>query len=338
MKWLTFLFLLITTTVLAQEKTDYNRIIDTLVDKTIDYYIFPEKAEFIKTKLSNVSKNNPFINLSKSQFADTITTILRKESKDKHFTLLYRPNFLRNTETKKDQQKKFNEINRRWNFGFDLVERLSGNIGYINYSGFAESNSSKATLAAAMNFLANTNSLILDLRNNRGGDGPMMLLFCSYFFEHQLALSKTYYRHNNKTVTNKTRSKVTGEKYLDKPIYVLTSKNTFSAAEALSYNLQQKGIATIIGEKTAGAANPVEMWVINNDFLFFIPVGNETNLISNTNWEHTGVQPSYNISHDKALEKAQIVALEYILKQQIITELSKEEIEKRIIDLSEKIE
>ncbi len=335
MKRLTLLFVLLATTCLAQEKTIYNQIIDTLIDRTVNYYIFPDKAEAIRAKLSNC---NSFDHLSKKQFADTITSILRTHSKDKHFTLLYKPNFLRNTESKKEQQIKFKEINRRWNFGFESVQRLPGNIGYINYSGFAEPNSSKATLAAAMNFVANTNSLIIDLRNNQGGDGGMLLLFCSYFFKNKETLSTTYFRHKNKTVTNRTKAKVAGQKYLDKPVYILTSKNSFSAAESLSYHLKNKGIATTIGEKTAGAANPVDMFVINNEFLFFVPVGEDASIITKTNWEHTGVVPNYKIEQDKALEKAQIVALEYILKQKIVTELSSEEIVNQIIRLKEQIE
>ena len=336
MKRLTILFLLITASASSQERIDYLKIIDTLIDKTIDYYIFPKKANKIKAKLLSFSHNS-FKNLSKKQFADTITSIYRTQSNDKHFALLYRPNFLNNTESKKEQQQKFNEINRRWNFGFETIQRLSGNIGYINYSGFAESNSSKETLAAVMNFVGNTNSLIIDLRNNRGGDGPMMLLFCSYFFKNKEVLSNTYYRQSNRTIKNKTKSKVSGKKYLDKPIYVLTNKNTFSAAEALSYNLQQRGMAEVIGETTAGAANPVEMFVINNDFLFFVPNGNETNLTSNKNWEHTGVIPDYEISQENALKQAQILALQNILKRNIKAEITNEEIEKKIIELKKEM-
>jgi len=336
MKRLTIIFSLISIAATSQVQTDYSKMVDTLISKTNDYYIFPDKAKEIRDKLLSLSDNS-FKNLSKQQFADTISAIFREESNDKHFALLYRPNFLHNTESKKEQQQKFNEINRRWNFGFESVERLKGNIGYINYSGFAESNSSRETLAAAMNFVSNTNSLIIDLRNNHGGDGPMMLLFCSYFFENKQVLSKTYFRQSNKTVKNKTKSKVLGKKYLNKPVYILTNKNTFSAAEALSYNLQQKGVAVVIGETTAGAANPVEMFVINNDYLFFVPNGKETNLTSKKNWEHIGVKPNYEISQENALKKAQILALQKILERKIKAEITTEEIEKRIIELTEEL-
>ncbi|MGG8495629.1 S41 family peptidase [Tenacibaculum sp. TC6] len=321
----------------SQEKVNYQSVIDTLLNKTEDNYIFPDVAEHVKQQLLGLKKNT-FSELSKKQFADTITFFLEKYSKDKHFVLLYRPNFLKKTESKKVQQQKFNEINKRWNFGFESVQRLPGNIGYIHYSGFAEPTSSKATLAAAMNFVANTNSLIIDLRDNRGGDIGMVELFSSYFFSNKETLSKTYYRFENKTVVNKTKVKVSGKKYLGKPIYILTNKNSFSGAEALSYHLKNRGIATIIGEKTAGASNPVEMFVINNEFLLFVPVGNMHDPITGKNWEHIGVEPTYYISSDKALEKAQIVALNHILKQKLNTELLSEEIEKRITDLTKKIQ
>ncbi|MDO5968524.1 S41 family peptidase [Flavivirga aquimarina] len=320
----------------AQNKTDYRKIIDTLINKTTRYYIFPEAAKSLKNELSNLPENG-FADLSKKQFADTITSIMATKGKDKHFALLYRPNFLKNVDSKKDQQKLFDEINRRWNFGFETVKRLPGNIGYIEYTGFAEPNSSKETLAAAMNFLANTNSLILDVRNNRGGDEGMLLLLCSYFFDKKEILSKVYYRYNNKTILSKTKKKVLGKKYLNKPVYILTNKNSFSAAESISYHLQNRGIATIVGETTSGAANPVDMFVINNEFLFFVPNGNVSDIKTNTNWEHTGVKPNYQIPEIKALEKAQIVALENIIKNKIITELTTEEINQRLEDLRYKI-
>ncbi|MBL6447804.1 S41 family peptidase [Fulvivirga sp. 29W222] len=337
MKQLTFLFVLIATTTLAQEKTYYSQVMDTVVDKTINYYILPDVAKQLKNELSGIA-NNAFDGLSKEQFADTVTSILRVQGDDKHFTLLYRPNFLKQATSKEEQQAKFNEINRRWNYGFESVRRLPGNVGYISYSGFAESNSSNETLAAAMNFVANTNSLILDLRDNRGGDETMLLLFCSYFFDKEITLSKKYSRYDNKTIINKTQSDVTGQKYTGKPVYILTSKSSFSAAEAISYHLKHNGIATIIGETTAGAANPVDMFIINDEFLFFVPVGEITDLTTQKNWEHTGVKPHFNISADKALEKAQVVALEHILKEKIVTELSEEELAKEIDGLKEKLE
>lgn len=320
----------------SQNKTDYSRIIDTIIHKTTTHYIFPEISERLKNELSSLPKN-ALANLSKEQLADTITSIMRTKGKDKHFGLLYRPNFLKNTDSKKDQQKVFDEINRRWNFGFETVKRLPGNIGYIEYTGFAEPNSSKQTLAATMNFLANTNSLILDVRNNNGGDAGMLLLFCSYFFDKKETLSKVYYRYNNKTILSKTKKNVLGKKYLNKPVYILTNKNSFSAAESISYHLQNRGIAIIVGETTSGAANPVDLFVINNEFLLFVPNGNVSDVKTNTNWEHTGVIPDYLIPENKALEKAQIIALENVLKSNIITELTPEEIKQRLKYLSENI-
>ncbi|MGI8691709.1 MAG: S41 family peptidase [Geodermatophilaceae bacterium] len=39
-------------------------------------------------------------------------------------------------------------------------------------------------------------------------------------------------------------------------MYVLTSGATFSGGEALAYDLQQLGRATVVGERTRGGAHP----------------------------------------------------------------------------------
>lgn len=126
---------------------------------------------------------------------------------DGHFNLLYRPGLAVSSKNEKKQQKEFNEINQAYNFGFDEVKRLKGNIGFIKFSGFAEPKSSALALASAMNFISNTNAPIIDLRNNNGGDGKMTLLFCSYFFSQKTLLSEALFRFDNSSVKNWTRQK-----------------------------------------------------------------------------------------------------------------------------------
>ena len=64
------------------------------------------------------------------------------------------------------------------NFGFEKVERLEGNVGYLDLRGFHRAEVGGDTAAAAMNFLANTDALIIDLRKNGGGAPDMVALIC----------------------------------------------------------------------------------------------------------------------------------------------------------------
>lgn len=238
----------------------------------------------------------------------------------------------------KELLKKYDAINKQWNYGFDKVMRLDGNIGYIEYTGFPEGNkSAEQILVATMNFVSNTNALIIDLRNNRGGDGKMVRLFLSYFFNERIKLSEIYTRYNNKTEEKYTFKKVNGKKYLDKPVYLLVNNNTISAAEALAYNLQQNKIAKVIGDKTYGAANPVKVFFIGKKYQLFIPISVEKNEVTKTNWEHTGINVDEKVNSEKALIKAQIIALENLLKSNTKTELTENELKEKILKLEKQL-
>lgn len=136
-----------------------------------DNYIFLDIANAVDSTIISEIKSSHFNNLSNKEFVSALTTTLRTAGRDKHFYVEYLDNPETNKVSDKKQQELDNISNSLENFGFESVERLEGNIGYINFKGFAEPKSSETALASAMNFVANTNSLIIDLRENRGGVG-----------------------------------------------------------------------------------------------------------------------------------------------------------------------
>jgi C-terminal processing protease CtpA/Prc len=95
-----------------------------------------------------------------------------------------------------------------------------------------------------------------------------------------------------------------------KPVYVLTSSHTFSAAEEFTYNLQTRKRATIVGETTGGGAHPGDMVSLPFGLMAFVPNGRAINPITHTNWEGTGVKPDVTIPADTALETALKLARE----------------------------
>ena len=319
----------------AQNSAERNRQIVEIADKINQYYIFEDVANQLSKKLKSEIELKTFANLTDEEFAKTLSSYLTKNGNDLHFNVLYRPN--KEDEKKvneKELLQKYDSINKQWNYGFEKVMRLDGNIGYIEYTGFPEGNkSAQQILDATMNFVSNTNALIIDLRNNNGGDGKMVELFLSYFFDQKINLNETYTRYNNKTTKSYTIKKVNGKKYLNKPVFVLVNNKTISAAEAFAYNLQQNKIAKIIGSKTYGAANPVKAFFIDKKYHLFIPVSIEKNSVTKTNWEHKGIDADIKVSSEKALIKAQIIALEYLLKSNTKAELTVNEIKEKILKL-----
>ena len=153
------------------------------------------------------------------------------------------------------------------NFGFEKVERLKGNVGYIDLRGFTPAEFSAETIVAAMNFVANTDALIFDLRQNGGGDPATVALLSSYLFGPEpVHLNSLYWREGDTTHQWWTLPFVPGKRYAGKDVYVLTSKRTFSAAEEFTYNLKNLKRATIIGETTGGGAHPGGPRRINEHF------------------------------------------------------------------------
>jgi C-terminal processing protease CtpA/Prc len=202
------------------------------------------------------------------------------------------------------------------NAGFGKLERLPGNVGYLELLGFAYHEAAKEPAAAAMNYLAHTDTLIIDLRNNRGGSAQTVALLCSYFFDEKpVHLNSFYWRKGDRTEDFYTVKTLGGKRYLDRKVYILTRKRTFSAAEEFTYNLKNLKRATIVGETTGGGAHPGGTVPIGDHFLVFIPLGRAINPITKTNWEGVGVKPDLEVSAEKALEKAHDEAIKHLLEK-----------------------
>ncbi|AZA54928.1 S41 family peptidase [Chryseobacterium sp. G0201] len=318
------------------QKENNTAVLSDITEKVKQYYIDKDTYKKVDSLFKSESQKGYFNNLSKKEFGALLTERLRTVIKDKHFFVKYIENYTPEIQGNEKEMEKLNNFhNSLENFGFENVQRLEGNIGYINFKGFADPKVSAKALESAMNFVTNTNSLIIDLRENGGGDNGMLLLFCSYFFNNKTDLYTTYSRYNNKTDLNSTQSKVSGDKYLNKKVYILTSNKTFSAGEALAYFLQEYKLAEIIGEKTGGAANPVKDFIIQNQYLLLVPAGKVTSSVSHTNWEHIGVTPDQETKVEDALKVAHVKALQYILKTDTKTELSIPEIKNLINKLEE---
>jgi C-terminal processing protease CtpA/Prc len=167
-----------------------------------------------------------------------------------------------------------------------------------------------------MTLLAHTDALIVDLRQNGGGDPEMIALITSYLFDQMTNLNNMYWRDGDRTQQFWTLPYVPGPRYGgNKPVYVLTSNDTFSGAEEFAYNLKNLKRATIIGEVTGGGAHPVGGFAIGPHVGARIPVGRAINPISGTNWEGTGVTPDIPVPQADALRTAQILALRHVLEQ-----------------------
>jgi C-terminal processing protease CtpA/Prc len=157
--------------------------------------------------------------------------------------------------------------------------------------------------------------LIFDVRNNGGGYPSMVQLIISYLVGPSSKILNTFYeRKKDKYSQTYTLPYVPGKRFFEKPVYVLTSRRTASAAEEFTYNLKMMERAVIIGETTRGAANPIDYFPISEMFVISLPIGKPINPISNENWEGKGVSPDYPVPQEEALKKAHLLALNEIFK------------------------
>jgi retinol-binding protein 3 len=192
------------------------------------------------------------------------------------------------------------------NCGFVKAEQLPGNVGYLKFNMFADTDMCAATASAAMNFVAGTRALIIDMRENGGGSPGMVAFVSSYLFDRRTHLNDLWTRRTGETKEFWTTDSVSGRRFGGtKPIYVLTSARTFSGAEEFTYNLKNLKRATIIGETTGGGAHPVSGHRIDEHFMIGVPFARAINPITHTNWEGVGVKPDILVPANDALATAQ---------------------------------
>ena len=296
-------------------------VIDSLCAALGETYVFPDVAKEMEKLIRKNLKEGTYAALDNlSDSAGRLTADLQSVSHDKHLRVVPLPPRGPDDETKlspEERQKQQAEQQRYENFGFKKVELLPGNIGYIDFRYFAEAEDAGRTAIAAMNFLANADALIFDLRQNGGGSPSMIQLLSSYLFEEPVHLNSFYIRKSGETKQFWTQTWVDGPRMADTPVYVLTSNATFSGAEEFTYNLKNMKRGTIIGETTGGGAHPVEYNIVESlGIAFSVPFGRAVNPITGTNWEGTGIEPDIKVPADQALSTARIEAMKKLMERE----------------------
>ncbi len=208
-------------------------------------------------------------------------------------------------------------MRRTRNYGFQKAEVLSGGIGYLRFNQFAHGDDAFAAAAAAMNFLASCEALILDLRTNGGGSASMIRFLCGYLFAEETHLINWDIRAEGKTVQSYSADFVPGRRLIEQPVYILTSGNTFSAAEEFTFDLKNHERAIIVGDTTGGGGHTVAGFAF--DFADFrigmrVPLGRAYNPENNEGWEGVGVTPHIAVPADQALEAAHADALRKLIE------------------------
>jgi hypothetical protein len=295
-------------------------LIDSLDNALHRWYVYQDKVDIM---LTNVKKNFQSGDYSKIENRAELATQLFKDIQqaynDGHFFIRYNPQLSEFLEApipdsvreQQGREKGLNEAKEN-NYGFRKTEILQGNVGYIRLDRFYRFiDEAKPTLDGTFRFVSNCRALIIDMRYNGGGTPDMVLQTQSYFFNEKTRMNDIIDSKND-TIKRWADPAVTNFK-LSMPLYVLTSRYTFSGAEDFAYGLQQVKRATVIGDTTGGGAHPSGEFSIGQGFVIRIPTHRSFNLITKTDWEGTGVRPDVAVSSEEALTKAQVLIFTELL-------------------------
>ena len=212
-------------------------VIRCLSEKLRAYYIFPDVAEKICVCLKKHLEDGDYDDIDEGEFfAYALTTHMQEMCQDEHLWVKWHSEPLPDGEEALRLSKEWREEQQLQaklnNYGFHKVERMAGNVGYVDIRLFHRSSWGGDIAVAAMNFLANMDAVIIDLRRCSGGYPGMVSLVSSYLLgEEPELLGSIYWRDDDVTQQYWTLPYVPGQRLENKPLFILVSKETFSAGE-----------------------------------------------------------------------------------------------------------
>ena len=296
-------------------------LVRRLSEEVRSNYVYPEIAEQICARLQQRLEEGAYDGITEGEFlAYALTHHLQEVNGDEHLWVRWTSESLpehegqlrHNAEWVAQQQLEASLDN----YGLHKVERLPGTVGYLDIRHFHRPAWGGDTAVAAMNFVANTSALIVDLRGCRGGLPDMVVLILSYLFgDEPVHLNSIYWHDDDITQQFWTLPYVPGKRFGDKPVYVLTGSDTFSGAEEFAYDLQTRQRGTVVGEKTDGGAHAGAYYRLHPHFEAFIPVGRAINPVTGGNWERSGVTPDVAVPAEQALTAAYRLALAAVIER-----------------------
>lgn len=245
------------------------------------YYLSAEVAARVEADLRGRLARGEYDRITSAYaLMDTLDEQLELVSREPHLKVAYSAEATpvvegaeHRAETAEDREAD-RRAARAANFGFEKAIRLAGNIGLLEIGSFQPPQFAGEMAGAVMTFLANSDAMIVDLRTSRGGSLDMVPYLASYFFGGEpFHLGDMYWRVENRAQQFWTVPYLPGGRYVDKDVYVLTSRSTFSAPEGLASFLQHHKRATVVGERTVGGTHPGMMIKVHTNFSVFVPMG-----------------------------------------------------------------
>jgi C-terminal processing protease CtpA/Prc len=287
------------------DSLDVATLVDRLLDRLDDSYVFPERAtaagDLLRANLSAEKYDAPV----DEGLCARLNEDLFEACRDKHLRLIWHPAADGDDSPASEEElvAGLREQFRLENQGVQRVEHLPGNVGAIQLTIIPPATTAGGSIAAAMELVKDTKALILDLRETRGGAPDGVALWCSYLLNGEVHLNDVVQGPHGPTRQYWTSGHLAGPRYAG-PVSVLVSSATFSGGEELAYDLKALGRATIVGETTRGGAHPSTVVSLGDHVELRLPVARSVSPITGGNWEAVGVEPDIAAPAAEALDVA----------------------------------
>jgi len=299
------------------DATQCHAVIDTVLNAFAQHYVYPEVVDQMEQLIRRRQTEGAYADATDlSELCRRLRHDLRDLTGDRHIWIDPMPEDAFWAAI--DDTLSFAQIQHRarQNFAFKKTEWLPGNVGYLRFDRFDDPAFAGDTAASALQFLANCDAVIVDLRYNHGGEDQMVRFLASYFFAEPRLLGTLSFTQADSVEQAWTYSYVPGRKLIDAALYILTSAESASGAEAFTYGLKHQGRATVIGEPTRGSAHWTEGFNYPElNLRVEVPIARPINPATGTSWEGSGVQPDQVVPAEQALITAHVTALENLRGQ-----------------------
>jgi hypothetical protein len=282
-----------------------------------EHYVAPElRAKFV-TVLTTGMESGRYDVAKPEELVQRLNEDLQTVTPDKHLGVMYDPATSRELAAAGDRAgaddapataEDIANADRR-NHGLIQLKMLPGNIRYLEMDGFVwVGQKTEQAYDTAMSFLAGGDAVIIDMRKNRGGDPAAVRYLVSHFIEPNTPLM-TFFMGSNGVNRSISLAKLTAPRMTGKPLYVLTSGGSASAAEEFLGHVSGYKLGELIGEKSAGAGFRNEFFTLPDGLLISISVGRAVLASTGKDWEGVGIAPTIEVPQDKALDMALTRAL-----------------------------
>lgn len=292
-------------------------VVDREIELVSKDYVFEGKRAAIVAGLRANEAAGKYDITNPAALADTLGSDAIALSHDKHMWVKYDPDqYAAMLEQDKQGAPSAKQIaffmaqEARTNQGYEELKVLPGNIRYVNLVNFLWMGDTPQAVTDAARFMGGGDAVIIDLRENHGGTPDAVRAIVSYFLPPDHRLLMTYHDSvTGETETSRVTDKLAAPRMVGKPLYVLTSGGTGSAAEEFAYHIKDFKLGTLVGEATAGAANNDSITPVAPGFVISTSTGRPVHPVTGTNWEGTGVLPDVAVPANEALDKAMLLAL-----------------------------